>query len=65
MLERRGVATGVDACAQGLPFETLIVSEAILWDYFASFIDRPLGLNIQRGHANVRNSLNFVEWKRE
>jgi hypothetical protein len=65
MLQRRGAAMGVDACARCLPFETLIVSEAILWDYFASFIDYSLGLNIQRGHANVRNFLNFVGWKRD
>ncbi len=48
-----------------LPFPVLVVGHPVFRDYFASFVDRLLQLNIERRDQDSWNSLDFMKWKRE
>ena len=39
------------------------MGQAVLLGYLTFFIYRPLSLNIQWGHADAWNILDFVEWE--
>jgi hypothetical protein len=59
------VGMQVDTHPQLGPFEALVVGGPVLWHNFATFVDRPLWLDIQWCHADARKLCDFAERKRE